>query len=332
MDYSGAPDCEGFRAPSALVVALALFATALLFPASALAGGSGSKRHVGASEAAEAARWGYLIGLGIVVAILLIGIVAGARVRMLVVGQDGRVSTSKTIAASWTGVVAAALLGAVYANILNHPEALKAMGASGIVGQYAVLFGGPLGAAILSKQIAIGQAAKNPRTAGSPSLKDLIAGDAGDTDLGDFQYVLFNLVALIYVISTLVHSPTNGLPHIPGVLLGLTSVSAVGYVGKKVLIPTSSLAATMTPKHGAVDTDVTIKVTGVLTTAAQLSAGVRFGDAQDGRLVNDTAPVADSKAEFQVKTPDLGVPANTEVEVSVVTDNAIVKAGKFKYT
>jgi phospholipase C len=217
-------------------------ALGLVLPATALAAVGG-----GPSPAAEhATRWGLLIGLGAVVAVLLLGLAFGARISTLVIGKDHRISTSKTIAAVWTVVVAAALIGLVYANLLNHPQALDATDAGGVIGQYAVLFGGPLGAAILAKQIVTNQVTQNPgikSRAEKPAVKDLIANDAGDTDLGDFQYVLFNLVALFYVISTLLHTPLNGLPHIPDVLLGLTSVSAVGYVGKKAVTPVAAAPA-----------------------------------------------------------------------------------------
>jgi hypothetical protein len=190
-----------------------------------------------------------LIGVGVDAGVLLFGLLVGAHISRLFVGQDNRISTSKTVAATWTLVVVAALIGIVYANLLDHPQALNATNASGVVGQYAVLFGGPLGAAILAKQIVNKQTNDNAdsKPAGSPSAKDLIANDAGDTDLGDLQYVLFNAVAMFFVISTLLHDPLNGLPRIPDVLLGLTGVAAVGYVGKKAVTPTATPAAPANP-------------------------------------------------------------------------------------
>jgi phospholipase C len=225
------------------LLGLAIAGSLLLPPAALAVAGDPPSR-----AAEHAVRWGLPIGLGAVFMVLLLGLVFKARISTLVVGADHRISTSKTIAAVWTLVVAAALIGLVYAKLLNHPQALDRTGAAGVIGQYAVLFGGPLGAAILAKQIVTSQVTQNPgiKTVGKPTLKDLIADDAGDTDLGDFQYVLFNLVALFYVISTLLHTPLNGLPHIPDVLLGLTSVSAVGYVGKKAVTPIAG-AATPAP-------------------------------------------------------------------------------------
>jgi hypothetical protein len=186
----------------------------------------------------EAVRWGFVLAL-VVEGLLLLGLrLVGVRLAKLIIGDDGRVSTSKTIAVVWTFVVAAILLAIVYASFLDHSQALDATNASGVVAQYALLFGGPLGAAILAKGIVNNQVKANPKPpADSASAKDLVSNDVGDTDLGDFQYVMFNSVALVYVIGTLLHDPISGVPHIPDVLLGLTSVSAVGYVGKKALPP-----------------------------------------------------------------------------------------------
>jgi hypothetical protein len=168
---------------------VAVTVAGLVFVSSALAAGS-----VSPSRPAEhAVRWGFLIGLGVVVGILVIGAVIGAHITKLFVGYDNRLSTSKTIASVWTMVVFAALVAVVYANLLDHPEALMATESSGTIGQYAVLFGGPLGAAILAKQIVTTQVSKpavSKPPAASPQAKDLIANDNGDTDLGDFQYVL----------------------------------------------------------------------------------------------------------------------------------------------
>jgi hypothetical protein len=128
----------------------------------------------------------------------------------------------------------------------NSPGALVTTGRSGVVGQYAVLFG----AAIAAKGIVNQQVSNNPSAksqAGSPSPGDLVNDDAGNTDLGDLQYVLFNLVALVYVVGSVYVSPLHGLPKIPDVLLGLTSVSAAGYVGKKAFTPRASRVRRLCP-------------------------------------------------------------------------------------
>lgn len=284
--------------------------------------------------AAHAVRWGCLIGVVAELFVLVCGIYSRAKVRRLFLGQDNRISTSKTIPVIWLLVVVAAFVGIIYANLLNHPQALNAATSSATIGQYAVLFGGPLGAAILAKQIVNNQASDRSvaKTTGTPALSDLVANDAGNVDPGDFQYVLFNGVALFYVISTLLHAPLHGLPHIPDVLLGLTSVSAVGYVGKKALSPTDTMTAKIAQatNHGGAGTAVTIGISGVPPATQQLRALVEFGATDDGQAVH--ANVADGVATLTVDSPNLAPLPGSPVDVKVVTDDgAVLVAGKYTY-
>jgi hypothetical protein len=285
-------------------------------------------------DAAAAVRWGFLIGLGAEAAVIVVLALLHVNVRTLIIGKDKRVSTSKTIAAVWTFVVAAALIAVVYADLLDHPQALNATNDADVMGQYALLFGGPLGAAILAKGIVVGQVNKNPGSkpdATSTGPGDLVSNDAGETDLGDFQYVLFNAVALFFVVGMLLHEPLKGLPHIPDVLLGLTSVSAVGYVGKKAL-PPAAPSGTLAPTHGPAGTPVTITVTGVTPPEQPLAPmWVRFGEEDAGRV--DAVPVAGGRAALTVDAPTLPNPPTAAVDVSVITSKGtVVTAGAFTYT
>jgi hypothetical protein len=285
-------------------------------------------------EASEAVRWGLPIGVLAVAVVTVLFAVFGSSLRTLVVGQDNRMSTSKTVAVIWTFVVGVMLLGLVYAKLLNHPQALDATNNSGVIGQYALLFGGPLGAAIVAKGIVNHQVEENQSsksTAAKPSASDLVSNDAGEADLGDYQYIVFNLVALVYVLGTILHDPTNGLPHIPGVLLGLTSVSAVGYVGKKALMPAGTVIGRLTPEGGPAETAVTITLTG-LTPAEQANAQmwVRFGEEDKGSVV--TSQVVGGNTNVQVKSPNLGLEKGKAVEVTVsLATGTVVSVGKYAY-
>lgn len=215
----------------------------------------------GGHEAAEAGRWGLCIALAALVGpsalAWFISVTRAKRrgagnlatgFRRLLVGEDNRVSTSKVIAATWTYFLAAGLLSVIITKWLGHSEAFDATLNAGLEGQYGVLIGGPLGAAILAKSIVVSQLAKDPgakpSSPASPAVSQLIANDAGDTDLGDLQYVLFNAVALVFFLGTFLQTPDVGMPRIPDLILGLTSVSAVGYVGKKVVPAAPSGVAT----------------------------------------------------------------------------------------
>jgi len=238
---------------NALLAVALLIVQRLLSPTVALAASKPSPGKPDLHKAAVAGRYGLLIAAGTLivptVAAYLISRSGaekdhegplGNGFRRLIVGEDQRVSTSKTAAVIWTYLLAIALLSIIIAKWLGHGEAFGAIQHSGLAGQYAVLIGGPLGAAILAKSIVVSQDAGNPTARApaddGPSAKDLIANDDGNTDLGDLQYLLFSAVAMVFFLGSLIQSPYDGLPHLPDVLLGLTSVSATGYVGKK-LVP-----------------------------------------------------------------------------------------------
>jgi hypothetical protein len=324
----GAPTGRAWQGALA-VGALLTLTLLLLWPQAASAGGaivSVQSSH----ETMEAVRWGFLIGAALEFVFVVI---LKRAVLKVIIGADGRVSTSKTIATVWTFVVAAAMLALVYADLLNHNEALEATNAAGVVGQYALLFGGPLGAAILSKAIVSGQVKDDARAkppAGSSGLSDLITNDAGQTDLGDLQYLLFNVVALVFVLGTmLVHEPGAGLPHIPDVLLGLTSVSAAGYVGKK-LLPPQLLTAGLAKNKGKAGENVAVGLQGIPAPSGQeADFWVRFG-VEEGKLAK--APVVNGAAEIEVPVPRLEPTPTKPVAVTVVTEaGAMLNAGTFEY-
>jgi hypothetical protein len=325
----GAGPTHGWRLPAAIAAPFAVGALLLLLPGSAWAGGA-SVPAPGGHGAMDAVRWGFVVGL---VLELIFVVILKKTVLTVVIGKDGRVSTSKTIAVVWTFVVAAGLLALVYADLLNHPEPLNATNASGVVGQYALLFGGPLGAAILAKAIVTGQVNEDPSVkppAESAALSDLVVNDAGDTDLGDLQYVLFNAVALVFVVGTLMHAPASGLPHIPDVLLGLTSVSAAGYVGKKML-PNEPMSAELAPSKGPAEEKVIITVRGLpATTNAEAEFWVRFGPEDQGDLVK--AQVAEGLAHLETKALNPEPLPAKPVTVTIVPEaGTLLSAGSFEY-
>jgi hypothetical protein len=134
----------------------------------------------------------------------------------------------------------------------------------------------------------------------------------------------------VYVIGTLLHDPTKGLPHIPDVLLGLTSVSAVGYVGKKALVPTGLATAAAQSAQGQVGTRVTIAVTG-LTPPTQAAAPmwVRFDDDPGAPI---SVPVTNGDAQIQVNAPPLAPAPQAPVPITVIAGNGtVISAGTFTY-
>jgi len=155
---------------------------------------------------------------------------------------------------------------------------------------YLILLGGPFAAGVLAKLTVVtkvenGQiqktltsaasgsalspmasaaslAATSPPTdpgarAASPQAGNAITNDAGELDLVDTQYLVFNFVALIYVFGVFVSRIVDqaekdnaikfSLPHVPAVLLGLTSAAAATYVGNKAALKDPPLISTLNP-------------------------------------------------------------------------------------
>ena len=279
-------------------------------------------------EAAEAGRWAFLIALmalavGLPLLILVVGgiftkfrnvanllpwtVVGGA-----IVGEDNRVSTSKTVALIWTYAVASALLSLVIAKWMGHGGALSAQSENGLQANYALLIGGPLGAAILAKAVVVGQleAGTTSKAEGDqPAASQLVTNDAGATDLGDLQYVLFNTVALVFFFGEFLRVPQEGLPALPDLLVGLTSVSAVGYLGKKVL-PQAPQITTVTPNPVTPGALITIAGTGlvvggnaplqVLLDSAAIPVPYGVEQTPQGTVVQATIPANQPPGSFRL--------------------------------
>lgn len=194
------------------------------------------------------------------------GQAAGTRRRFwyIFLGADDRVSTSKVQFALWTLALAYALL------VIAFHEAVYPAGT--LDPRYLLLLGFPAGAAVSAKAITVGQitsgavskdppefAKKTPATA----VKDIVANDQGDLDLGDTQYFLFTLVALAAFFIAFFHDPTK-LPVLSDTLVGLTSASAAAYVAKKAVAPapakvTAPMKVTaVSPQKGPLTTRVKV--------------------------------------------------------------------------
>jgi hypothetical protein len=300
-----------------LLLAASLFAPAAAFAAPAAPAAS--------DEAVRTTR-------GLLIACFVVLLVASAALWRVLVGKDNRFSTSKTTAAIWTYLVASALLAMVIAKFWGHPQGLNKLMHSGLAGQYGLLVGGPLGAAIAAKGIVTNQVSKNPAAKSdnpdNPNPVQLIQNDVGETDLGDLQYVLFNLIAMVYFAGSLIQSPTDGFPHMPDVLLGLTSVSALGYVTKKAL-PTLAATATLTPVSAAADASVTINGSGLLVgdDPSEAPVIVLFGTRPATIQSKGRSDGVDSVV---VSVPQ-GLPQDKGIDVFVITPTpARVSAGTFR--
>jgi hypothetical protein len=157
----------------------------------------------------------------------------------LVVGKDNRTSTSKAVAFAWTYAVVFGIVALMVAKWLGTPTGWDALTRHGLQEEYLLLLGGPYAAAVLAKAKAVadsqGDSGKPKAPLQSANMRQLVADDAGDGDLGDFQYVLFNVVALAWFLGTFVPHLQAGFPDVPSLLAGLTLTSAGAYSAKKLV-------------------------------------------------------------------------------------------------
>jgi hypothetical protein len=312
------------RLPRSRLLGLVALAVTALTPDAAAATKATVIHRTSAHESAEAGRWAFAIALFVLVFVLPLSawcfrwawwVLWGKRKqaqqpalfwgRSLFVGQDNRVSTSKTTALVWTYTLAAAVASFVIAQWWGHGGALSNFSKQGVDAQFALLIGGPLGAAILAKgivssQVASGDQAKPP--ADSPSPAQLVQNDTGQADLGDLQYLLFNLVALLFFYGELLRSPQHGLPTIPDALVGLTSVAAVAYVGKKTLSGPAVIGDVL-PPFASVGDPVRLVTAGIVESGDDLSlVNVAFG-AASAQFVGPITTTATQGVLLEVSVP-----------------------------
>jgi IPT/TIG domain len=173
-------------------------------------------------------------------------------------GADDRVSTSKVQFALWTLALAYALLVIAFHEAVYPPGNLDP--------RYLLLLGFPAGAAVGAKAITTGQIAngtvsKNPpvyqRKTLVTAVREIVANDQGDLDLGDAQYFIFNLVALAAFFIAFFHAPV-ALPVLPDTLVGLTSASATAYVAKKATTTAPVTITAVSPQKGGAGTEVKV--------------------------------------------------------------------------
>jgi hypothetical protein len=151
----------------------------------------------------------------------------------LLLGVDGRVSTSKVQLALWVLAVAYALLVIAFHDPAYPPGSLDP--------RYLLILGVSAGAAAGAKVITTWQLKNGSSSkAITPDVKkkladavsEIVSNDQGQLDLGDAQYFLFNLVALTAFLIPFFHRPVS-FPVLPDTLVGLTTVSAAAYVAMK---------------------------------------------------------------------------------------------------
>lgn len=220
-------------------------------------------------------------------------------VKALVIGTDGRASTSKVQVLLWTLAVLYALtflllwgrsIGcdskAATSTICERAADARAAFArlveQPLDTEYYALLGLPTAAAVAAKALTQNKVVSGELT--KPTLEETgekggvakglaeVVSDDGRTDLIDFQYFAFNLVALGYFAIEFTTTPSAGLPELPPTLIALSGVAVAAYTTKKALqkdvVPAITTVIPRTVRLAS-GTSVTVVGTGFGTPAGQ---------------------------------------------------------------
>lgn len=182
------------------------------------------------------------IGLGLTGVVGFVAMLGSfGALQSVVMGGDGRISTSKSQAALWTLAIGFGMLVSLgYAWATDHGESWGALLERTFGDEYLLLLGGPYVAlvgsrAIVGSQLNKGKLQKTAgdTTDGKPRIRDLLADDDGNFDIVDCQYVFFTGIALVYFVAQMVVNPGSGLPALPSALALLTTGSTGTFLGTK---------------------------------------------------------------------------------------------------
>ena len=214
----------------------------------------------------------------------------------VLLGADGRLSTSKSAIWLWTAGLGYALLFITGVAIFVDAKATLV---SSPWQEYLLLLGGPFSAGVLAKYAVVtklnnGTIGKTlipglaqPTAAGhigvgrSAQLSDVVSNDSGNLDVVDSQYLLFNLVTFAYAAGTFLSNNFNhlvvegkyALPSIPSPLLALTAAAAATYVANKAIQKDSPGIDSVVPAQD-VHAEAQILIRGVNLVPRDLDASV----------------------------------------------------------
>ncbi|MDO0926153.1 hypothetical protein QQY24_12220 [Streptomyces sp. TG1A-8] len=258
-----------------------------------------------------------------------------------VIGEDNRMSTSRTVAACWVLFAAYAVLLpagrlAVASDPAERDALLSGLGlarGAGLVTVIAVVCGiAVLVRRVVGLRILAQRLQKLP--AHRPRAADLLTDDAGRGAFADLQYVVVSAVALLFAAVRLARRP-DGLPDLPWGLAALVLISAATYLagkyaeGGRPLILSVVRAREPGDLDGPIRTgdDVEVRGTGFVPPGAQSAdllsrMVVRIG------AVHVHVPLVPVTGGFRNPTDTtLTVPVPAEVEPGTVEIQVITAAG-----
>ena len=245
----------------------------------------------------------------------------------IVAGKDHRLSTSKTVAFAWTLAIVWGLLSLVVAIWLGDHGPWNKQVKLGLQEEYLLLLGGPYAAAVLAKYASQQPDVKTAAPVGSATPSQLVSDDNGDTDLGDLQYVLFNVVGLAFFLGAFIGHLTQGFPALPAILTGLILTSAGGYSAKKLVAQAVPTLASVIPATALPDAQVVVFGAGLV-----IPQSIAGGTADElptvtvgGLPAEVTADKALGNDRLSVKVPAAVKPGSAPI-VAVRADGAPARA------
>jgi hypothetical protein len=233
------------------------------------------------------------------------------RLRQLFIGDDLRASTSKTQYMLWTLFITFALAYVAGAVLLLGGDFMCAVDSSKAdeptdwqcVGpgweKYLILLGVPAAAAVAAKGITTykvvnGIVQKTESESTNPI--QLATDDLGNPDIIDVQYLLFNVITLVY--ASVAFGRTQILGDVPDILLGLTSAAAATYVLNKSLQSSKPTITAVLPSTIAAGTRVEIRGQNLFPSSVDGEPTVKLGG-----IVAEELKADRSQNKVTVKAP-----------------------------
>ncbi|MEU9383325.1 hypothetical protein AB0D38_21090 [Streptomyces sp. NPDC048279] len=258
-----------------------------------------------------------------------------------VIGEDNRMSTSRTVAASWVlFVVYAVLVLAGRLAVASSPADRDALISGldlargvGVVTVLAVV----CGIAVLVRRVVglriVGQRLQKVR-AHRPRAADLLTDDAGRGTFADIQYVVISAVALVFAAVRLARRPDQ-LPDLPWGLATVVLISAATYLAGKYAEGGRPVILSVVRAREAGDLDAPIRTgddieirgTGFVPPGAQTADRLARMVVRVG-AVNVHVPLVPVAGGFSNPTDSLlTVPVPAEVEPGSVEIQVVTAAG-----
>ncbi|MEU2772330.1 hypothetical protein ABZ646_05220 [Streptomyces sp. NPDC007162] len=258
-----------------------------------------------------------------------------------VIGEDNRMSTSRTVAASWVLLVAYAVLVlagrlAAASSPADRDALISGLDLSrgaGVVTVLAVVSG----IAVLVRRVVglriLGQRLQKVR-AHRPRAADLLTDDAGRGAFADIQYAVISAVALVFAAVRLARRPDQ-LPDLPWGLAAVVLISAATYLAGKYADGGRPVILSVVRAREAGDLDAPIRTgddieirgTGFVPPGAQTADRLSRMVVRIG-AVNVHVPLVPVTGGFSNPTDDvLTVPVPAEVEPGSVEVQVVTAAG-----